>query len=181
MNSSNIFLIIGPNGVGKTTLIPLLQSKLSHNFEIHDFDERGVPDNVDRIWRQSETLYWLELSKSNLLKRISTIICGFMKPAEIIEASNKLEIRPVVCFLDINKENLEKRLLGRYQTEESIKNLERVTNKSVEKFIQDNVYVTSLLKKDSEQNDFVIIDTSNRSPEEVSQDLINWISKVTSH
>jgi broad-specificity NMP kinase len=178
MNQENIFFIIGPNGVGKTTIIPLLEKKLPNSFEVHDFDERGVPDNADKLWRKSETVHWLDISKANLLKGISTIVCGFMKPDEIVEASKSLHVNPTVCFLDIDKQNLESRLLGRYQTEESIRELERATNKTVEKFIQDNVYVTSLLKKDSEQNNFKIIDTSNVHPDEVAERVYKWITTI---
>ncbi len=164
-----IYFVIGANGVGKTTLLSHLVTLLSQGvFELHDFDERGVPDNADKIWRISETNYWISRGEENKRKGVSTVICGFSKPEEIGE-------RAEIILLDVNAESLEKRLRGRYQTEESLKELERTTGKSVEKFLADNIYVSSLLRKSCEERVCKIIETSDVSPAEIAQAVAGFI------
>ena len=127
--SEKIYFVIGANGAGKSTILPDLRTRLPEKFfELHDFDERGVPDNADKVWRMSETDYWIGLGEENKSKGISTIICGFSKPAEI-------GARARIILLDVDEAALKKRLKGRYQTEASLMELERTTGKTVEKFI----------------------------------------------
>ncbi|MEK7069791.1 MAG: hypothetical protein AAB962_01915, partial [Patescibacteria group bacterium] len=81
---NKIYFISGVNGIGKTTIMPPLEALLSNDkYEIHDFDERGVPENADGVWRISETRHWvnkgIELGNENK----SIIVCGFIKPAEL--------------------------------------------------------------------------------------------------
>ena len=55
---SKTTFVIGTNGVGKTTVMNEVRKLISgSNFELHDFEERGVPDNADKTWRISETLH----------------------------------------------------------------------------------------------------------------------------
>ena len=123
-------------------------------FELHDFDERGVPDNADKIWRISETNYWISRGEENKRKGVSTVICGFSKPEEIGE-------RAEIILLDVNAE--------------SLKELERTTGKSVEKFLADNIYVSSLLRKSCEERVCKIIETSDVSPAEIAQAVAGFI------
>lgn len=161
-----IYFVIGANGVGKSTLLSHLVALLPQSlFELHDFDERGVPDNADKSWRISETNYWMNLGEKNTLNGLSTIICGFSKPEEIGE-------RAEIILLDVNESSLEKRLRGRYQTPESLKELERTTGKTVEKFLADNIYVSSLLRKSCEERGCKIIETSDVSPAGVAQEIL---------
>lgn len=169
--STKIYFVIGANGAGKSTILPHLRFRLSEEFfELHDFDERGVPDNADRNWRISETDYWIDIGEENKSKGISTIICGFSKPAEI-------GTRAEIILLDVDEVALEKRLKCRYQTEESLKELNRTTEKTVEKFIMDNVYVSSLLRKACEESGCQIIDTTLLSPEQVAERVVACIKE----
>lgn len=166
--------MIGVNGVGKSTIIPLLRNRLNlETVELHDFDERGVPDNADSFWRGSETLHWASVGKGNLAKGISTIICGYSKPKEIKAAEESLGIDISVYLLDANKEVIEKRILNRYTTPESLEELERTTGKTPEKFTQDNVWVSTKFKDEAIQNGYFVLDTSSLSPEETADSLIN--------
>lgn len=167
-----VIFIIGVNGVGKSTLLPYLKSLLPEDvFETHDFDERGVPDNADKNWRINETVYWTGLGEKNKEKGLSTLVCGFIKPYEIIENSKGLSETPIIFFLDADKETIETRIKSRYLTEESIVELNRATGKSVEKFIMDNVYISSLLKKDCEELGCKIINTNDRTPEDIAREI----------
>lgn len=65
--------------------------------------------------------------------------------------------------------------MGRYTDEESVKELTRTTGKTIEKFIQDNMYITSLLKADSIKNGFYILNTSSLTPAQVAMEVLDWI------
>lgn len=177
VQKSNVYFVIGVNGVGKTTLVNSLREKLaSDNYHVHDFDERGVPDNVDDTWRVSETRYWLTLGKENIEKGITTIVCGFSKPQEVNDAFQEAGIQTNVCLLDINEETITKRIVGRYTTDASIQELKRTTGKTVEKFVMDNCYISSMFREKSRELDFHTLKTSELTPDEVAAKVIDWIT-----
>jgi shikimate kinase len=177
MKISQIIFIIGVNGVGKSSIIPFLKQKLDFdNFEIHDFDERGVPDNADKNWRLSETKYWVNVGKENLNNRISTVICGFIKPEEVKDVTIEQNITSIAILLDIDEINLTNRILSRYQTSESIAELSRTTGKTPEKFIQDNIWVSKKFREDSQRLGYTIVNSSNLTPEKVCSEIDNLIN-----
>jgi predicted ATPase len=176
MQSSRVIFIIGVNGVGKSSIIPFLKEKLDSNtFEIHDFDERGVPDNADKDWRQSETKHWLNIGKKNLNNNTSTIVCGFIKPEEVKNATQESNIDSITILLDIDEVSLTSRILSRYETSESLVELLRTTGKTPEKFIQDNVWVSKKFREDSKRLDFYIVETSSLSPESVCNQVVQLL------
>ncbi len=164
-----IFFITGINGVGKTTLIGSLRSLLGTGFEVHDFDERGVPNNVGRQWRIDETKHWIDLGLTNYDKGIKTVVCGFARPSE--------QNDPLVGFvlLDAQPEIIKKRLWNRYQTPESIDNIQKVSGKTVEQFIQDNVNFSDTIREEASKFQVPIVETSYLSPEEVSKTVYDLI------
>lgn len=172
-----LFIVTGVNGIGKSTVTAELFSKLDpKQYKVHDFDERGVPDNADRSWRQSETAYWLEVAKDNVVANVTTIVCGFMKVADIEQAMVQVpDVQTAVCLMDGNPEVIADRLMSRYQTPESLTELERTTGKTPEKFIADNVWVSTKFREAAEENCFNIIDTSNKSPAEVADAIVEWL------
>lgn len=173
---SRIFLITGVNGIGKSILMSQLKNKLEGDiFNIHDFDERGVPDNADREWRQSETLYWVSVGKENINNVRGTVICGFMKFPEIENALSQLGVDAHICLLDADEKTISRRILGRYPDPESMAELERTTGKTPEKFAMDNVWVSSKFRQEAKEKDYLIVDTSKLSPEEVGQKVVDWI------
>lgn len=171
MNKNKIFFVTGVNGVGKTSVIQPLKSLLPSGFEIHDFDERGVPNGGGREWRLKETEYWIGLGKENILKNISTIICGFAKPSEMKESPVTL------MLLDAEGETIRKRLMNRHYSPESIEIIEKVVGKSVQKFIDDNVYYSSIMRKEAQEYGIKIIDTTTLLPEQVAQKIYEYIKE----
>jgi 2-phosphoglycerate kinase len=165
-----IYFITGVNGVGKTTILSPLKSLLGSNFEVHDFDERGVPNSVGRQWRMDETKYWIELGSENAKKGITTIVCGFARPSEISD-------NPDVGFvlLDAGKDTIKTRLLNRYQTPESVETIERVSGKSVQQFIDDNVNFSSVIRDEASKYNVPIINTDSLNPEQVAQEVAKQI------
>ncbi len=175
---NKVFFVIGANGVGKTTTFNLLKNNLSEsNFNMYDFDERGVPNNADKEWRKSETEYWLHLGIEKKKQNKNTVVCGFMKPEEIEEMAEKLGDKPVVIFLDADTDTISERIRSRYLDESSIKELFRATNKSVEKFIEDNVYYSNILRDSCLQNNYKIIETTNKNGAQVAKEVLDFIYK----
>lgn len=175
MISSKTIFIIGANGVGKTSIILPLQILLGGNFAIYDFDERGVPNNVGKNWRQEETRHWLEVGRENSEKNISTIICGFAKPAEINETKNNNET-VIIILLDADADIIARRIWNRYPTPESILQIEKTVAKPIQKFIDDNIYYSSILREDIKKLGAKIINTSKLNPEEVAKEVYDYLS-----
>ncbi len=175
MRKFKIYFITGVCGVGKTTIINHLKSLLGNdNYDIHDFDERGVPDNASRDWRKEETQYWINLGKYNFKKNVFTIICGFSNPKEF----NKFDQDVRFILLDADKKTIRERIGKRYKTEESLKELKRSTGNTVEVFIKDNINflepLRNICKKDKRCN---IVNTVNKLPGNVAQDVSKYILK----
>ncbi len=167
--SAKIIFIIGANGVGKTTVMNEVQKLLPGSyFEVHDFDERGVPNNADKTWRISETNYWVSAGKENQKKGVSTLIFGFSKPEEI---GSEAEI----ILLDVNEKTIQERIKNRYQTEESLVELTRTTGKTLEKFITDNIYVSSLLRKSCDVLGCKIVSTDAKAPESIAAEILSIV------
>lgn len=173
---SKIYFVIGVNGVGKSTLIPYLRSALKEeDFEVHDFDERGVPDNADREWRKSETTHWAQLGKDNQEKGISTIICGYSKAAEIKAAEEVVGSKISVCLLDASPEVISARLTNRHTDAKNVEELSRITGKTPEKFIQDNIWVSDQFREASKEEGYYILDTTDLTPEQVAGKIVEWL------
>lgn len=174
----NIFFITGVNGIGKTILISELKKILDMSvFEIHDFDERGVPDNADKTWRQSETLHWVQVGKENLIKDYKTIICGFMKFPELNDALQQEKIDGEICLLDASGQTITDRILKRYENNpDGVSDLNRTVGKTPEKFASDNVWVVSQFRQQAHELGYFIVDTSDLSPDEVGTSVGKWIT-----
>lgn len=164
-----LYFVTGVNGVGKTSVIEHLKSMLGDSFEVHDFDERGVPNNVGRQWRIDETKYWIDLGIANYDKGRKTVVCGFARPSE--------QNNPDVGFilLDASEETIKSRLWNRYKTPESIEIIERVSGKKVDQFIQDNINFSGTIREEGKQYGIKIINTDDLNPGKVAQEIIKEI------
>lgn len=172
------FFVIGVNGVGKTTTLFFLKELLPENdFAVHDFDERGVPDNAGKDWRKDETTHWLETGEKNKKSGTQTVICGFAKPEEIEEMSKEASGKPFVILLDANAQTIAERIRSRYQDEESVNELLRTTGKTVEKFTMDNIYYSTFLRESCLKHRYEIIHTDKKTPNEVSHEVSALILK----
>lgn len=173
---ARIYFVVGVNGVGKSTIIPLLQDRLSPAaFAVHDFDERGVPDDADGAWRASETMHWASVGRDNLGRGISTVVCGFVKAKEIDQAVRALGITPSVCLLDADGPTIQTRIASRYTTPSRLEELQRTTGKTLDKFVQDNVWVSDKFREEATTNGYYILDTSGLGPEQVADKLVAWL------
>ncbi len=172
-----IFIVTGVNGIGKSTVIPEIIKRLdSTKYAVHDFDERGVPDNADKSWRETETIHWLEVANQNAEVNVVTIVCGFMKITDIEYAMSSIpHVKVEVCLMDGSSEVIIERLTQRYQTSESLVELKRTTGKTTEKFIEDNLWVSAKFREVAKERGFRIIDTSKKTPAEVADLIVGWL------
>ena len=112
--NTRIVFITGTSGSGKSTLIPEFKKKLTNDsFEIYDFDENGVPQKADAIWRKVTTNYWITKAQYNSLQGKSTIVCGVCVPLEIIESCTTLSTPIYFGFIKISNNLIEQRLKKR--------------------------------------------------------------------
>ncbi|RJQ32309.1 hypothetical protein C4572_01145 [Candidatus Parcubacteria bacterium] len=173
---NKIYFISGVNGVGKTSIMPHLKVVLPvRKFEIHDFDERGVPGNADGRWRISETKYWVEEGIKLAQENKSLIICGFVKPADFQELLSNKDIKIVLIFLDARPEVIRQRLTGRYSKDGYFNESQTVIGKPITVFIDGNIYISGQMKRVFEDLNSPIIDTSDLTPEEVAKKVIEFI------
>jgi RNase adaptor protein for sRNA GlmZ degradation len=174
----HLFIITGVNGIGKSSVIPELKRTLDPSiFVVHDFDERGVPDNADREWRKSEMKHWVTISELNMSKNISTVVCGFVKANDITLALEDASDIPVsICLLDASLETISTRVLSRYTTPESLVELERTTGKTPEKFVGDNVWGASKFREEANENGYYVLDTDALTPQQVAASIVTWIN-----
>jgi len=173
---NKIYFISGVNGIGKTTIMSPLGALLPGNkYEIHDFDERGVPANADGAWRISETKHWInkgiELNRGNK----SIIVCGFIKPADLQDFLSDKSLGVTLILLDARPETIRQRLIGRYTKNGYFDESQTVIGKPINTFIDGNIYILQQMKKLFEELDCPIIDTSDITPEEVARQVAELI------
>lgn len=169
-NMKRLIFVTGVNGAGKTTTKKSLESQLDSNFEVHDFDEQGVPVGATRQWRLEKTKYWIDLGTKNAEKGIITIVCGFARPSEISDSDTVGFI-----LLDANEDTIRERLLNRHQTPESIQRIESVTGKKLEQFVADNASFAAVMRQEAAEFKEIIIDTNNKTPDVVGQEVVNAV------
>ena len=148
--------ITGAEGTGKTSLLPYLKKDL--NFEIHDFDEVGVPSNPPLQWRLDTTKYWLKIANENKKKGKNTLIAGLIFPEEVERYDEYGSLNIEFILLDISKEERKKRLVKRKSEQELIEESERINE----------------LKKQFEKTKFKtnIINVNSKTIEETAEEII---------
>jgi len=167
-----IYFITGVCGVGKSAVIPYLKLFLNDKkYNIYDFDERGVPDEAGRNWRIKETKYWINFAKKNIKNNISTIICGFSNPEEIV--NNNINF----ILLDADNKIIKNRIIGRYKTEKSKQELKRVMNVGVDVFVKNNVSFLLTFKNICEKDKrCCVVSTINKLPKDIAREIVKIIS-----
>jgi len=177
MKKSTIYFITGANGAGKSTLIPILKKKLPSQYQVYDFDERGVPKNVNAKWRKKETNYWISIGLRNARKNVTTIVCGLAMPDEIYEiAKQRKGIRIKICLLDVSAKEIHKRIKKRYATPTSIRHLKSITGDSLLESIQGNINHAKEFRKQCKKHKCKFFNTSKTTPKQTAAKIINWIN-----
>jgi len=173
MIKNKIHFISGVSGVGKTSTLEQLKKVLAANiFDVRDFDERGVPDGGGPVWHDSETRHWLSVATQNSSIGKNTIISGFINPEQFLKIYNPdKDIPAQIILLDISADILRKRLYGRHVTLESTQEIERATGVSLDEFVEQCVLFAPKLRSIFKHYKYPIVDTDNKSPEEVAHEV----------
>lgn len=176
MKPKTIYFVSGVSGVGKTSVMEHLKLLLpTRSFEVHDFDERGVPAGADHVWRINETKYWIGLGQQKAEQGIGFVVCGIANPDEIAEMQNNFPaIKVEIILLDADDDVIEQRLRGRNQNADVKADLERVVG-SAEEFIKNNRNFAGALREICQKHQCQIIDTTNIKPEEVAKKVVELI------
>ena len=177
-NQYKIYFISGVSGVGKTSTLNHLKSKLSpREYDVRDLDERGVPNGGGLIWLNNETRYWHDVAKANASNGKNTIVCGFANPELFKKVYKKDEDIPAqLILLHASGKSLEDRLRGRHTTPKSIKEIERASGLQIEQFIKSNVEFSPQLFEIFQKNGYPIVQTDNKTPSEVTDMIIKLIA-----
>lgn len=175
-----IYFISGVSGVGKTSTLKHLKKVLDSNlYEVRDLDERGVPDGGGFDWLNNETRYWLDVAKDNTEKGKHTVICGFANP-ELFEKVHKkdTDVPAHIILLNASPDTIRARLKGRHNTPESIKEIERASSVSLEEHMENNASFSIELKKIFAERNLPVVETDNKNPEEVAQEIFTVIKDL---
>jgi broad-specificity NMP kinase len=161
-DAMNVFFITGTSGSGKSTLVALLKSRLPQSdFVVYDFDENGVPDNADAIWRQKTTDAWLVKAHANSKQQKTTIICGVSVPSEVLHSPEKADLKIYFGFIKIPDALIIQRLKER---------------KWPEQLIEDNVNWAHYLEAEvKRQSNHKIVENASVGPEKMADAFIEWI------
>ncbi len=179
MENLKIYFITGVCGTGKTTVLKVLKELLPKNsFDLHDLDERGIPKNAGREWRINETKYLISVGEDNLKKGLSTVVSGFSRPSEVKDLIPTLD-NVFFILLDANAETIKNRIFNRYPDEKSKKQFEDKHGKSVYKFIEENINFSETMRKEAYEYESKIIDTNNKNPDEIGQEILGLISLLS--
>lgn len=162
-----LYFVTGVCGVGKSTIIPHLRELLPKDqYNIRDFDERGVPDGADHEWRKREVMKWLEVAEENIAKDMGTVICGFAKETDL---PTKAPVSVEFILLDATSDTIRQRLTNRYSKNGLFDETQKVIGKPVTEFIESNVYYCDVMRKEHKGE---VVDTSNISPKEVAEKIV---------
>ena len=152
----------------------ILKIDLVAQYLVKDFDERGVPAGGGRLWRLSETQFWILEGKKAASQGKTLIVCGLANPEELAIMPEAKEIKVKIILLDAPGEVIKKRLLERNSNEKVKAGLERAVG-SVEAFIKGSSDFAPILKDICIKAGAPVIDTSNISPNEVVNEIKRYL------
>jgi hypothetical protein len=176
MDNARIFFVSGVSGVGKTAALKELKKTLSSaEYDVRDLDERGVPDGGGFDWLKSETRHWIDVANANAKEGKNTIVCGFANPEMLDEVHQDSDVPCTPVLLHASGETIRQRLIGRYPTEESVREIMRASGTSLEAFIQNSMSFAPQLREIFEKRQLPIIDTDDKTPEQVGNEVAELI------
>ena len=154
--------------------MPFLELLLPNDkYEIHDFDERGVPEDADKNWRISEVKYWIEKGVELNSQNKNIVICGFVKSTDFQNLSPNITL----ILLDAQPEIIRERLISRYTKDGYFDEAQTVIGLPVNKFISNSIYTLTQMRKMFSELNCPIIDTPDLTPKEVAKKVTELILK----
>jgi len=190
-----LFFIVGASGSGKTACIDRLRELLP-NSSVHDFDDIGVPENPDSVWRQEATEKWLQKYVAESASYDNYCICGQVVLGEILACPTSHKIPNInICLLDVADIERIRRLKNRgtYGADQNMLNwaawlrMHHHDPQWEQHVIKNNAWSElrfeswDKLNKWDELAQTFTIDTTSLSVSEVAFALHNWITSSPDH
>jgi len=116
---SFILFITGYSCTGKSTLFRSLQrtKKISKSVLVYDIDEQDIAVAGRKYWRTNRVKELLNVAIANLKKKKSTIICGIMRPQEVLDFELIVLDLPIYyLLLDSEFKDFNRRMRTRLNT-----------------------------------------------------------------
>lgn len=153
-----ITIITGTSGAGKSTLKKLFEETYTDIFQVYDFDDVGVAENVDEQRRVDTTQYRLQRLRENVVLWKQSVLFGQMVPDEIEWYKDDI----LFIFLEAPWDTIQVRLRARWWDED---------------FVQSYNWWGSCIRNSvlSQQN-YALIDTT-QAPWRCVQELYTLITK----
>lgn len=161
--NTDLYVITGAEGVGKTTIIPSLRQKLGDNYVIYDFDEVLRPYDFKDNWALDVLEKLIHNVEKNKESNKITVVAGLIRPYQLQQVAEKHNITSIkLLLLDLSIEEQSKRL---HQRKGNID----LTNENKEligfrEFIKESKY------------EYKIVDTTNSNIEHIVDNIYSWIS-----
>ncbi len=164
---TKLFIITGASGTGKSTLVPMLQDKLSNEFKVYDFDQILRPYDLTDSWPWEVTEKMLKLAEENSKQDINTICCGLIRPFQVEEVAKNYSVKNIqLCLLDITQQERENRLLKRGNSEHLLEDLDELVG--FRSWIKESQYPS------------ITFECSDLTPEQLLEKVLVWITESSS-
>jgi dephospho-CoA kinase len=160
---ANVFFITGAEGAGNSSIIKFLRD-LFVGFDVHDFDEVGVPNNPPLQWRLDTTEYWLKVAAKNTKINVSTIISGLSFPSEVNKSPSFEDTANIFfCLLDVSESERKRRLEKRGASQN---------------VIADTNQLHMMRDEFRRCSNCFVIDTTSKNLQEVERKVASWIKGI---
>jgi len=183
-----LYFIGGGSGSGKTAIMPVLQKILGSEIKVYDFDDIGVPEGVDKKWRQESTEKWLQ---QLLADGKDACLLGQIVLGEILACPSAKKLDGInFCLLDVSDFERIQRLKKRntYGADQNMLNW----SAWLRRYHQDPQWEQHVIKDDSwddldfsswdQQTDWPntvttkTIDTTSLDIKKVAEQVAAWIN-----
>ncbi|MBA3489792.1 MAG: hypothetical protein H0T78_09675 [Longispora sp.] len=119
--------LTGSSCAGKTTLALAVADRLD-GITVHDFDEVGVPSDVDKRWRQQTLESWLQRAVEYQKQGLDLLLTGQSPLGEVLACPSATDLNGIaVCLVDVTDDVRVERLAQRDGTRWSPQAVEAFT------------------------------------------------------
>ena len=174
--STRLYWVGGAATAGKTTTVFYLNTRPLPSFCVYDFDDIGMPHQPYKQWRRWAIRNWLSQATSNARQQKSTVIGGAVFFTELIENKEILEnLKVLFCALTLSPIELRKRMKLRFSDDNQRKTWLKAVGMDLEESIALNLKTIERYEREAQEHTYLIIDTSQLSPDVVGNEIMQWI------
>ncbi len=163
--NTELFIITGASGTGKSTSVSLLKKKLPADFLVYDYDEILRPYDFTETWGDEVVEKMLQITSENIKNNITTVFLGLIRPHSVKEHQNKHDVHTIkLLLLDISTEERARRLKQRGSSMSLVYGIEE--HEGFRSWISEADYENSM------------IDVTNLNSDEVVQKIYEWVMRA---